>query len=257
MNPRIEDLVPRCYRTVTNWINAEFLERKATIVRSIANAKGKVTISFDGWKANNDVLDLLRVVVHYLGDDYKVYNVVLAMRDTFADNATNNDKALQHLAERVTLDPVASRLRCAGHIFNLVCTAILFRVDEHALDDAQVVFESKQTEVIDEGDTSHIKILRLVRNGGIRWNSTYLMIERAMHLRDALTLYQSHEEDDMHESDLLTREDWEELAHLKDLLAPIYEVSIYVQSVGTTARALHNTLTSIEYLLHHLETRRQ
>ena len=124
MNPRIEDLVPRCHRTVTNWINAEFLERKASIVRSIANAKGKVTISFDGWKANNDVLDLLGVVVHYLGDDYKVHNVVLAMCDTFgshtganiadqlfdvlkdyqisgsqiafftADNATNNDKAL-------------------------------------------------------------------------------------------------------------------------------------------------------------------
>ena len=81
MNPRIEDLVPRCYRTVTNQINAKFLERKASIVRSITNAKGKVTISFDGWKANNDVLDLLSVVVHYLRDDYKVYNVVLAMRD--------------------------------------------------------------------------------------------------------------------------------------------------------------------------------
>jgi hypothetical protein len=125
MNPRIEDLVPRCcHRTVTNWINAEFLERKASIVRSIANAKGKVTISFNGWKANNDVLDLLEVVVHYLRDDYKVHNVVLAMRDTLsshtganiadqlfdvlndyqisgsqiafftADNATNNDKAL-------------------------------------------------------------------------------------------------------------------------------------------------------------------
>jgi hypothetical protein len=61
----------------------------------------------------------------------------------------------------------------------------------------------------------------------------------------------------MHESDLLTREDWEELAHLKDLLAPIYEVSMHVQSVGTTAGALHNTLTSMEYLLHHLETRRR
>lgn len=173
MNPRIEDLVPRCHRTVTNWINAEFLERKASIVRSIANAKGKVTISFDGWKANNDVLDLLGVVVHYLGDDYKVHNVVLAMRDTLgshtganiadqlfdvlkdyqisgsqiaffaADNATNNDKALQHLAERVTLDPVESRLRCAGHIFNLVCTAILFGVDEHALDDAQYDFSQQ------------------------------------------------------------------------------------------------------------------
>jgi hypothetical protein len=90
MNPRIEDLVPRCHRIVTNWINAEFLERKASIVRSIANAKGKVTISFNGWKANNDVLDLLRVVVHYLRDDYKVHNVVLAMRDTLSGHTGAN-----------------------------------------------------------------------------------------------------------------------------------------------------------------------
>ena len=102
----------------------DFARHKETIIRSIANAKGKVTISFDGWKANNDVLDLLRVIVHYLGNDYKLHNVVLAMRDTLgshtraniadqlfdvlkdyqisgnqiayfaADNATNNDKAL-------------------------------------------------------------------------------------------------------------------------------------------------------------------
>jgi hypothetical protein len=70
--------------------------------------------------------------------------------------ATNNDKALQLLSERVTLDPATSRLRCAGHIFNLVCTAILLGVNE----------------------------------------------------------------------DLLKKEDWEELCHLKDLLAPIHEVSM-------------------------------
>ena len=52
------------------------------------------------------------------------------------------------------------------------------------------VFESKQAEAIAEGiETSHKKILRLVNNGGIRWNSTYLMIDRAVYLRDALTLY--------------------------------------------------------------------
>jgi hypothetical protein len=83
--------------------------------------------------------------VHYLGDGNKLHNVVLAMRDTLgshtgtniadhlfdvlkdyqisgrqivffaADNASNNDKALQLVSERVALDPVASRLRCAGH----------------------------------------------------------------------------------------------------------------------------------------------
>lgn len=108
--------------------------------------------------------------MHYLGDDYKLHNVVLVMRDTLgshtganiadqlfdvlkdyqisgsqiayfaADNATNNDTALNQLSERVTLDPIISRLRCAGHIFNLVCTAILFGVDEEALKDAQYDF---------------------------------------------------------------------------------------------------------------------
>ena len=32
---------------------------------------------------------------------------------------------------------------------------------------------------------------------------------------------------------------------------------MHVQSVGTGARALHNTLTSMDYLLYHLETRRK
>jgi hypothetical protein len=57
-----------------------------------------------------------------------------------ADNATNNDTALKHLSERITLNPVTSRLRCAGHIYNLVYTAILFRVDSVAIEDAQYDF---------------------------------------------------------------------------------------------------------------------
>jgi hypothetical protein len=165
---------------------ADFENHKQTIIRSIATAKGKVTISFDGWKANNDVLDLLGVVVHYLGDDYKLHNVVLAMCNTLgshtganiadllfdvlkdyqisgnqiayfaADNATNNDTALKHLSERVTLDPVTSRLRCAGHIYNLVCTAILFGVDSVAIEDAQYDFSQPNDDsehVIAELDT--------------------------------------------------------------------------------------------------------
>ncbi|KAM0707349.1 hypothetical protein Q7P35_003993 [Cladosporium inversicolor] len=276
-----------------SWIIADFAKYKDMIIRSIASAKGKVTISFDGWKANNNFLDLLRVVFHYIGSDYKAHNVVLAMRDTLgshtganiadhlfdvlrhyqisgsqiayfaADNATNNDRALQLLSERVTLDPVISRLCYAGHIFNLVCTAILSRVGEESLDDAVydftddsiagtqavdafkttlqhgieaeqhvawlrkgpvgklhnlvthikennvriAVFESKQTEVIADKESPHTRILRLVTNGGIRWNSTYLMIERAIYLKDALTLYQNHEADDMNDEDLLKKED--------------------------------------------------
>ena len=270
---------------------ADFENHKQTIIRSIAAAKGKVTISFDGWKANNDVLDLLGVIVHYLGDDYKLHSVVLALCNTLgshtganiadqlfdvlkdyqisgnqiayfaADNATNNDTALKYLSERVTLDPVTSRLRCAGHIYNLVCTAILFGVDSVAIDDSQIDFSQQQDDseqVIAELDSisrngsdeeqhraqqkrgpigklhnlvTHIKnnnsrvalfeskqreakiadeakkILRLVTNGGIRWNSAYLMIDRGIYLKDALTLYQSDEESNIHKDDLLTKDD--------------------------------------------------
>jgi hypothetical protein len=302
------------------------------------------TISFDGWKANNDVLDLLGVVIHYLRDDYKLHNVVLVMRDTLgshtganiadhlfdvlkdyqisgnqiayfaADNATNNDRALQLLSERITLDPVTSRLRCTGHIFNLVCSAILFAVDKESLEDARYdfidestsgtqavdsfestlyygievdkhrawlakgpisklhnlvihikanntrirVFESKQTQIIDQDDSPYERILRLVTTGGIRWNSTYLIIKRAIFLKDALTLYQNHKEatSTIPKEQLLERYDWEELKDLKDLLAPIHKVSIQVQSVRTNTGVLHNTLTLMDYLLTHLETRR-
>jgi hypothetical protein len=167
MNPRIKDLVPTSHGTVVNWLIDEVAKHKPKVIRSIANAKGKVTISFDRWKANNDVLDLLGVVVYYLRDDYKLHNVVLALSNTLgshtganiadqlfdvlkdyqissnqiayfaADNATNNDKALKVLSERVILDPIKSRLRYAGHILNLVYTAILFGVDSEALEDAE------------------------------------------------------------------------------------------------------------------------
>jgi hypothetical protein len=149
----------------------EYTQHRSTIINSIATAKSKLTISFDGWKANNDVLDLLGVVVHYLRDDDKLHNVVLVMRDILgshtraniadhlfdvlkeyrissnqiayfaADNATNNDTALAALSEHVAIDLVASRLRCAGHIFNLVCTTILFgKPDKTALADSVIDF---------------------------------------------------------------------------------------------------------------------
>ena len=76
--------------TARAWIVADFANYKKAIIRSIASAKGKVTISFDGWKANNDALDLLRVVTHYIRSDYKVHNVVLAMRDTLGSHTGSN-----------------------------------------------------------------------------------------------------------------------------------------------------------------------
>jgi hypothetical protein len=54
------------------------------------------------------------------------------------------------------------------------------------------------------------------------------MIDRAIHLRDALSLYQDHPGTGLDDSDLLSKNDWEELGYFRDLLKPIHEVSIRV-----------------------------
>lgn len=267
-------MVPRSHNTPRTWLIDSYNRAKTRVIASLQAATSKVTISFDGWKANNEVLDMLGVVAHYLDNDHKLKTVVLSMRDTLgshtganiadhladvlsdfeisgdrvayyaADNATNNDTALAALNESVKVDPVKQRLRCAGHIYNLVCNAILYGVDDEASQDAlqqareidsavttdfdttlhvgsdeakliawrkkgpvrklhntmvhikannrrKTLFERHQHQAtVEEGDDLvTTKLYRAVTNGGIRWNSTYLMIKRAILLKNAIQLY--------------------------------------------------------------------
>jgi len=104
-------------------------------------------------------------MAHYLDKNYNLKSVLLALRNTYgvhtgeeqkhhlyevlrefkvitkigyfmADNASNNDAALALLAQQMELNPVKQRLRCSGHIINLVCKAILYGVDNDAINEA-------------------------------------------------------------------------------------------------------------------------
>jgi len=99
-----------------------------------------------------------------------------------------------------------------------------------------------------------VRIYRVVANGGIRWNSTYLMIDHAMLLKDAIHLYQDDHHAAYEPADYLTAEDWRELADLKALLKPIYNASMKVQSHDT---GLHEVLTSMDFILTYLEAAKQ
>ena len=163
-NPRLRSLVPRSHSTVRRMVLEQHEKHKVDVIAALARAKSGMTISFDGWKADNEILDLLGIVAHYLDDNYRPKSVVLGLRDTMgshtgeniaqqlidvlrdyqicdkvaffaSDNATNNDKALRVLQqEDLGIDPVKQRLRCAGHILNLVCKAILYGVDDDCVE---------------------------------------------------------------------------------------------------------------------------
>lgn len=52
---------------------------RTKVIKSISKATSRLTISFDGWKANNDLLDLLGVVAHYLNHNHDLKTVVLGL----------------------------------------------------------------------------------------------------------------------------------------------------------------------------------
>ena len=61
------------------------------------------------------------------------YNIRLKLGYFVSDNHPSNDKMLRYLAEEIPgFDAVQKRVRCNGHIINLVATAFLFSTDKEA-----------------------------------------------------------------------------------------------------------------------------
>lgn len=132
-----------------------FAQEKITIQNLIANAGSRINISFDAWSSDNG-LSLLGVVAHFLDGEkhylktillglsqlnshhgFEQARVLLEVLQNYAidtdklgwfvlDNASNNDIALAELSKIISFDPIKQRLRCAGHMINLVAETFLF-----------------------------------------------------------------------------------------------------------------------------------
>ena len=329
--PLTKQLIPKSRNTTRSWIVQSYIEFKPVVIAQLAKAQSRISLSFDAWKSDSE-FDTLGVVAHFIDYDFKIKNVLIALRNTYgshqatelrhllitvireyqittriaffmADSASNNDLALHHLKADIPLEPSKQRLRCVCHIINLVCKAILYGVDVDCVDDESSklgqfekvlhskdemekllawrkkgpigklhnlvihacrstarrnFFKSKQKEAYPETE----RLYQLVVNGGIRWNSTCDILERAFKLKDALELYQHHyknDEDEPCNEDLLTSDDWIELASLLQLLKPLKEVSLTLQSDGKDCNhgSLWESLTAMDFLMTRLEELKQ
>ena len=81
-NPIIEPVLPQSHTTTRIWIVKAFHKAKEAIRSDLSTSISRISISFDGWKSDNE-LDLLGVMAHYVEKDYKVKNVLIAIRNTF------------------------------------------------------------------------------------------------------------------------------------------------------------------------------
>jgi hypothetical protein len=65
-NPWLADPVPTSRAATAIWVLEAYEDAKIKVRQSLMNRTSGLTISFDGLKANNEVLELLGIVAHYL-----------------------------------------------------------------------------------------------------------------------------------------------------------------------------------------------
>ena len=151
--------LPRSSTTITNWILDTFKIAKARLITLLSNVTYKIHFSFDLWSSPNH-RSFLALVAHWVSPEghliaatlgfqrlegphsganqadliwkiLEVYQLTHKLGYFTMNNASNNDTALgeiQRLSQLkgVKFDPSERRVRCFGHIINLVVKAFLW-----------------------------------------------------------------------------------------------------------------------------------
>ncbi|KAM3536989.1 hypothetical protein ARSEF1564_010086, partial [Beauveria bassiana] len=127
---------------------------KAQIIDHLRNIPGKIHIAFDGWRSRNRhalygivcfyvdhdgapcklVLGLPELKMSHSGENIAAqvleilegYEILDKLGYITLDNATNMDSAAEEIAKARGLNSPKRRIRCFGHVLNLVVKALLF-----------------------------------------------------------------------------------------------------------------------------------
>jgi hypothetical protein len=238
------------HSTIREWIVRSFSRHKGVVTELLGRSLSRINISFDAWSSRR-FTSLLGLTVHFLDDEGKFRTFLLGLpriegrhsgenladrvsdiiheyrfedRIGFfvTDNAESNDTCLEHLGIELGFKKEHRRLRCSGHIINLVARSILFGTDADAFEeDCQADKEAhdevklwrskgpigKLHNIVHWVQRSGQRIEKLhklqaientalsledqttydvITDNATRWNSSEAMIERGYRLRNAL-----------------------------------------------------------------------
>ena len=238
------------HSTIREWIIRSFDRHKGVVTELLGRALSRIHVSFDAWSSRN-FTSLLGLTVHFLDEEGRFRAFLLGLpqvegRHTgenladrvseiiheygledrigyfVTDNADNNDTCLDALSAELGFNKVQRRLRCSGHIINLVARSILFGADADAFEEDCQADKEIQEEVrlwrakgpigklhnivhwVKKSSQRIDKLHKLqfientalnlddrttydvVTDNATRWNSSEAMMERGYCLRNAL-----------------------------------------------------------------------
>ncbi|TKA50188.1 hypothetical protein B0A49_11188, partial [Cryomyces minteri] len=260
-----ESLLPSA-GTARNWITTAFVQRRSQLKLKLHQARSKINLSFDIRSAPND-LDLLglpRITGAHNGVNIArcvtavihEYQIEVKLGAFQMDNASNNDTTIQELADAITVTKT-STITGEGAIGKIHNVVKYINRNSSRIE----AFMGIQLQL----GVTKANLLKLTKDGGVRWNSVYLMVKRALKLevvvREYLRTWKRKDKEayDL-QQDVLDEQDWEELRHFAELLKPFYTVTKRVEGNANkpgyegSHGALWEVLMSIDYLYKKLST---
>ena len=190
--PALEGLIPTSPQTAHKYVVDHYRASKPKVVAALSRAQSSISISFDGWLADNS-LDMLGITAHYLDEDLRAKSVLLGLIPMYgahcgstvaeqllttmreykvsdrlgyfiADNASNNDTALCQVAQELDVKPARQRLRCHAHVINPVAKPVLYGTDIDCIEDAKLSARRCGLDVKEEVDNGIASFQQAVRS---------------------------------------------------------------------------------------------
>ena len=219
-NPTIEFW---CRNTAVSDVFKIFEREKMKLRQVLSEVPGRICLTTDLWRAIT-IEGYLCLTAHYVDAEWNLRAKILSFcafppphsgpaiamklmelikewglqKKVFTvtvDNASSNDNMQGVLKRQLRKDLVCSgdffHIRCAAHILNLIVQdglSVISDALEKIRDSVKYVKVSESRELLFLGC---VETLGIVKKGGLvldvttRWNSTYLMLSRALHYKEA------------------------------------------------------------------------
>jgi len=216
------------------------------------------------------------------------FDIVQKLGAIIADNASSNNVLCRFVEDYMRTaydrawDALEWRIRCIGHIINLVVQAFLFTnvvntEDLESYDDQEESGEMRDVEIAEQVRAkfrllgplgqghnivvhirgSPLRTAAFKKNAGrlipmdnrTRWNSWYEMLIVLLNLRPAIEKYCQEFEEEL-EDDILSYDDWKKLRTIKDILQPFSRATLYAEGDSPSIDA---TLFMMDVLIKHLQ----
>ncbi|KAK8259881.1 hypothetical protein V6Z12_D13G084900 [Gossypium hirsutum] len=206
-------------QTATRDVLKYYAKERDHVKEELAKSPGLICLTSDNWNLEHTNDEYICITAHWVDKDWKLQKRIIRFRALFPpydglniadelkifsitlDNASYNDVMVSCLKNRfranraILCDGAFFQVRCCAHILNLIVKAGLELADD---------------------------VVCKIRNG-IRWNSTYLMLESSLYYKDVLDYWGQQDKD--YQMFALFSEEWRNVAILCKFLKVFYDVT--------------------------------